>query len=149
MTPSCRVCLPVFVILATADLAACVTAPREGVHTPSPVEGATAAVMAAGELAKDAPDEVVLGWKLVVVGDRARFFQCEAEDVCGERPVEVAAKAVVAVKVVGRTRPKRDDGSLVDESDVLRLTIHRATTTSRGGVASDPNRGLTVGGPTK
>jgi hypothetical protein len=139
-----------FVIRVTCApaLVAC-AAPREGVHSASPVDAAIASGMAADELAKGKPSEVVLGWKLEVIGERARFFACTAEDTCGERVVEVPAKSLVAVKTVGRARPKRDDGSSAPETDVLRLTLANDVSTSRGGVASDPHRGLTFGGAQK
>ena len=139
--------LPV-VVAALSGTAAC-AAPREGVHAGNPVDVAYASAMTAKELAKSKDHETVYGWKLEVVGERARFFECSGEDVCGERIVDVPARSVVAVKPVARVRPTRADGSELEETDVLRLTLARDVTTSRGGVTSDPQRGLTVGGPAK
>jgi hypothetical protein len=127
-------------------LAVACVAPREGVHSATPIEAAVASGMAANELARSKPEQFVLGWKLDVIGDRARFFSCTAEDTCGERLVEVPAKALLAVKIVGRARPLLDDGVTADETDVLRFTIANDVTTSRGGVAADPHRGLTISG---
>ena len=133
---------------ALSGTAAC-AAPREGVHAGNPVDVAYASAMTAKELAKSEDHETVYGWNLELVGERARFFACSDEHACGERVVDVPAKAVVAVKRVGRAHPSRADGSQLDETDVLRVTLQKDVTTSRGGVASDPQRGLTVGGPAK
>jgi hypothetical protein len=136
-------------VVATAGLLACVTTPKAGVHTATPMDAAIGAGMAADEIARSKGEEVIVGWKLTVIGDRARLFQCTSENTCGERPLDLPASSVVAVKVVGRVRPVRDDGSLASETDVLRVTVARGVTTSRGGVAIDPNRGVSVGGAEK
>ena len=140
--------LPVLIVVALSGTAACV-APREGVHAANPVDVAAASVMTANELAKSKDQETLHGWNLEFVGDRARFFACADEHACGEHVVDVPAKSVVAVKRVGRAHPSRADGSQLDETDVLRVTLQKDVTTSRGGVAADPQRGLTVGGPAK
>ncbi len=147
MTLSPRFTVPVLLASASASaLVACV-APREGVHSATPLDAAVASGMAVDELAKAKKQDIVYGWKLEIAGERARFFACTAEDVCGDRVVEVPAKSLVAVKVIGRARPTRDDGSTGEETDVLRVTLANDTATSRGGVVADPHRGLTLGGP--
>jgi len=135
-------------VVATAAAGAC-AAPREGVHAAHPLEVVHASAIAAGEVAKGNDQETVHGWKLEIVGESARFFACSDVDVCNEQLVELPAKSVVAVKHVGRARPVRADGSALEETDVLRLTLAKDVTTSRGGIAADPHRGLVVGGPTK
>ncbi len=136
-------------IVATISGVAACAAPREGVHAATPVDVAYAAAMSAKEIAKGETHETAYAWNLQIVGERARFFACPDEHTCGERIVDVPAKSVVAVKRVGRARPFRADGSELDETDVLRLTLTNDVATSRGGVVADPQRGLTVGGPTK
>ncbi|MBX3208390.1 MAG: hypothetical protein KF764_25315 [Labilithrix sp.] len=140
-----RVGLPVVVI---SLLAAC-AAPNEGVKSGSPVDVAYASALTAKELASTHNPETVYGWKLEIVGERARFFACSDERTCGERVVDVPAKSVVAVARVGRANPSRADGSAFEETDVLRLTLASDVTTSRGGVASDPHRGMVVNVPSK
>ncbi|MDB4937780.1 MAG: hypothetical protein JWP87_4752 [Labilithrix sp.] len=132
-------------VVALLFAASC-AAPREGVHSATAADAAIASGMAVEELATAKKEQVVLGWKLEVIGDRARFFACSAEDACGERVVEVPAKALLSFKVVGRARPTRDDGTVAEETDVVRVTLAKDTTTSRGGVVADPHRGLTLGG---
>jgi hypothetical protein len=139
--------LPV-IVAAVSGMAAC-AAPREGVHAANPVDVAYASAMTANELAKTKSQETVYGWNLEIVGDRARFFACPKEHACGERIVDVPAKSVLAVKHIGRAHPSRADGSELEETDVLLLTLAKDVTTSRGGVVADPQRGLTVGGPAK
>ena len=131
-----------------AGAGAC-AAPKEGVHQANPVEAAYAAGMTAAEIAKGPKQETVHGWRFEIVGATARFYACSDVDACSERLVEMPAKSVVAVKHVGRARPVRADGSELEETDVVRLTIAKDVVPSRGGVASDPHRGLVVGGPTK
>ncbi|HVH46133.1 MAG TPA: hypothetical protein VM925_27475 [Labilithrix sp.] len=135
-------------LVVAVGISACV-APREGVHTAGPAEVVAASAMTADELARSKGQETVYGWKLEIVGERARFFSCTTEHVCGERAVDVPVKSVIATKVVGRVRPSRADGSELEETDVHRLTIASDVQTSRGGVVSDPHRGLTVGAPSK
>jgi hypothetical protein len=89
--------------------------------------------MTAKELSHGDQEETVYGWHLEVVGETAKYFACTAEDTCTMRAVEVPAKSLVATKVVRR----------LDDVDVLRLTIARDVSTSRGGVSSDA-RGLVV-----
>ncbi len=119
-------------------------APKEGVHDATAVDLATGVGQTARELASAEGKETVLGWNLAFVGDRASFFSCSAEDACDRHRIEVASKAVLAVKVIARTRPAGVDS----ETDVLRLTLARDVTTSRGGIATDPTRGV-VTGPVK
>lgn len=56
-------------------------------------------------------------------------------------------RSLVAVMVVGRTRPMRDDGTTAGETDVVRVTLARDAAQSRGGVAVNLTHGSTVGGP--
>ena len=105
--------------------------------------------MTAQELARTKGQETVYGWKLEIVGERARFFSCKTEDVCGERAVDIPANSVIATKVVARVRPSRADGSELEETDVHRITVASDVHTTRGGVVSDPHRGLTVGATPK
>ena len=124
--------------------------------TPSPnVRGAdandviTAAHMTARELAHSKQEATVLGCALTIVGERATFVACRAEDACGPRQIEVQAKDVLQVKSVGRIRPTQPDGTLGEESVVVRITLSQNAATSRGGAAYDPARGLVTGGPSK
>jgi hypothetical protein len=128
-------------------LSACV-APREGAHGAGPLDVAAAAAMTANEAAASKKDQTTFAWGIEVVGDRTKFRLCTAEDACGVRLVDVPSKAVLSVKVVGRTRPSADDGSRLDEVDVVRVELDDETRISRGGAASDA-RGLVIGGPTK
>ena len=136
------------IIIAIAGAGAC-AAPREGPSRADPVEAAYAAGMTAAELAKGPKQETVHGWRFEIVGPTARFFACSDVETCSERLVEMPAKSVVAVRHVGRARPVRVDGSELDETDVVRLTIAKEVVPSRGGVATDPHRGLVVGVPAK
>ncbi len=112
------------------------------------VNAGAGAVMAADELAKSKGEEIVFGTRLSFEGSSARFFQCTSEESCTERRIEVPASAVVAIKKVGRTWPQSDRPA--DEAtEILRITLTRGGTTSRGGVAVDSNRGLSMGSPTK
>ena len=129
-------------------LIGCVSNP-EGVRSGTALDVANASAMSAAELAKGPREAVLLGWNLEVTGDRARFFECTAENVCGIRRVEIPAASLTSMKIVARTHPRRADGSDAEETDVVRLTVTRDVKTSRGGFASDPHRGLTVGGPTR
>ena len=137
-----------------ATLAGCVTGssattPAETPRTANVVDVAVASASAATEVARrHDDDDVVLAWKLEFVGDRARFMLCSGEDACGTRPVEVAAKSILAMKRVGRTRPVGDTGPL-DVVDVLRLTVAREAQLSRGGSAIDPTRGVVLAAPPK
>ncbi len=140
--------LRAMMLMAVSGIAAC-AAPSEGVQPGSPADVAVASAMTAKEIAKNDAQDTVYGWNFEIVGERARFFACTDEHACNERSVDVPAKSVVAVKHVGRTRPLRADGSELDEADVLRLTLAKGVATSRGGITSDPQHGLTVGGPTK
>ncbi|MBX3261623.1 MAG: hypothetical protein KIS78_22565 [Labilithrix sp.] len=133
-------------LVAVPLLAAC-AAPSEGVRPGTPMHVAQASAMAAEELARGEKRQTAYGWKLEVAGERARFFACADERTCGERVVDVPAKSVVAVARVGRVNPSRADGSALEETDLLRLTLAEDAPTSRGGAASDPHRGMTVSMP--
>lgn len=135
-------------VAGIVGIAAC-AAPSEGVHAGNPVDVAYASALTADELAKGKKQETVYGWKLEIAGERARFFACTDDRTCGERVVDVPAERVVAVTRVGRVSPSRADGSTLEQTDVLRLTLGSDVTTSRGGVVSDPQRGMTVNMPPK
>jgi len=145
-----RLVLPItfVIVMAICGTGAC-AAPNEGVEPGSPVDVAYASAMTADELAKSKKQETAYGWKLEFVGERARFFACTDERTCGERLVDVPARSVVATQRIGRVQPSRADGTALEETDVLRLTLAKDTGTTRGGVASDPQRGLTVAMPPK
>lgn len=122
--------------------AACVTAPREGVHPATPADAIVAGALAASELQGETK-ETVFGWQLEVVGGKAKYYACTALDACSFRPVTIDVSALVATKVVSRVSPIRDDGTSAPEVDVVQLTLARERTTKRGGVSTDP-RGIVV-----
>jgi hypothetical protein len=123
--------------------AACASPPAERPRAATPYDVAVAGALTANELAHHETEQKVYGWHLEIVGDRARYFACTAEDACTSRPVEISARSLLATKVVNRTRPTREDGSSGDEVDVVLLTLSRDVETTRGGAASDA-RGLVV-----
>lgn len=104
---------------------------------------AFAGAMTANQLARGASEKTVFGWQLEIIGERARYFACTAENACTFRPVEVPAKSLVAKRVVNRTHPAREDGTSGEEVDVLQLTLAGEVQTTRGGISSDA-RGLVV-----
>lgn len=132
--------------LSVATLAACVATPDPGVRPANAVDVAFATGAAAHELGRAQADDVLLAWKLAMVGDRARFLVCTSENECGVRRAEVPAASILAVKRVNRIRAIGEDGSLQD-GDVVRLTIARGTQLSRGGVAIDAPQGIVSSAP--
>ena len=84
-------------LLATS----CVVAPSPGAHAAGPEHAALAGALTALEVATAKKNEVVLGWDMQVVGDRARFRRCSAEDTCTADLVEVPAKSVASVDADG------------------------------------------------
>jgi hypothetical protein len=128
----------------TLVCAACVHPRQERPAPGGPYDVAVAGGATAIELAQGKTERTVLGWQLAVRGDRAKYFACSAEDACTADPVEIPAKTLLGVKVIGRARPVHPDGTSGDEVDVLRLTVSREPAgTSRGGMSSD-GRGLIV-----
>ncbi len=99
--------------------------------------------MTAKQLARGASETTGYGWHLEIIGERARYFACTAENACTFRTVEIPAKPLVAKRVVNRTHPARADGTTGEEVDVLQLTFAGEVETTRGGVSSDA-RGLVV-----
>ncbi|MBX3211863.1 MAG: hypothetical protein KF850_07510 [Labilithrix sp.] len=134
------------VLVALPLLGACV-APEEGVRPGTALHVAQASAMTAEELAHAKERRTAYGWKLEIAGESARFFACADERTCGDRVVDLPAKSVVAVARVGRVNPSRADGTTLEETDLLRLTLADDAPTSRGGAASDPHRGMTVSMP--
>jgi hypothetical protein len=123
--------------------AACVIPREERPRSATAVDAVAAGALTAKELAEGAPEESVLAWHLVVAGDRASYRACTEPGACTYRAVDVPAAALVATETVGRARPQREDGVSGDEVDVLRLTLRREKSTTRGGASTDP-RGLVV-----
>lgn len=122
-----------FFVLA---LAACgpyppATAPSS--PSDAPFVGGLAAASAAKQIANPPPDTTALAWKLEIAGGRARFHACSDEQTCGTQIVDVAAKEILATKVVAR----------LDDGDVTRLTLAHPLVVSRGGSTGwDPQRGI-------
>lgn len=146
--PSSRRLLAAAILTAAVFAAPGCVSQQPGVHEANPAHAVVAGAMTASELSNRKQSNVY-GYGLQVAGDRARFFSCEAIDTCGDRAVEVSVPSLVATSVVGRARPLRADGTLAEETDVLRLTLAEDGATSRGGVAVDPHRGITVAAPRK
>src|SRR5262249_45951764 len=115
----------------------------------APVDAFLAGGASAVEIANGSPDSAMLGWHLEVAGDKARFYACDNETTCGMRVIELPAKEVKSVKVVGRAEPKRADETPDGETDVLRIVLAHPFNTSRGGAAYDTSHGLTMGGRSK
>jgi hypothetical protein len=135
--------------LALTSLCACTVVPSTTTRSATPVDAALAAGSSANEIAQGSPDAVVFGWHLELIGETARFYRCDDATTCGMRLIEVPAKDVIATKVVGRARPTGADQTALPETEVLRITVARPLTTSRGGAAYDANRGLVVGGSSR
>lgn len=123
--------------------AGCFVARPEGTHSGSPADVAVAGALEAREVAEGAPSETAYGWRLEIVGDRARYYACTAVDACTFRRMDVSAESVRATKVVARVRPTRQDGTTAEEVDVYELTFARELSTTRGGATTD-GRGLLV-----
>ena len=102
LTTRTSLLVPLALLFAAASGVVRMRRAARGRHSATAVDAAIASGMAVDELANAKGQEVVFGWKLGIVGDRARFFACTAEDACGERLVDVPAKSLLAVKVVGR-----------------------------------------------
>jgi hypothetical protein len=124
-------------------LTACVVPRAERPRSANAFDAVAAGALTAKELADGTPEEKVLAWNLLVVGDRATYRVCSEPDACTYRAVDVPAAALVATETIGRARPTRDDGRAGDEVDVVRLTLRREKSTTRGGAGSDP-RGIVI-----
>jgi hypothetical protein len=124
-------------------LSACIVPRQEAPRQATAYDAAVAGAMTANEVARGAHEENVLAWHLEIIGDEARYFACTAMDACTQRQVRVPARSLAATKIVGRTSPAHEDGSLGDEVDVVQLTFRHDLETTRGGIRSDA-RGLVV-----
>jgi hypothetical protein len=134
------------VILLSAVLAACATpvAADGGARPGSGLEPAFAAYETARELKNQKTTDHVFGWKVEMVAGRAHYFACESAETCGSKRVDVPASSILALKVVGRTKPTLEDGTTGGECDVYDITLKLDPSTNRAGSTWDPNRGLSV-----
>ena len=110
--------------------------------------------MAADELARGPKRTTSLAWDFRIVGGRAQYAECESAAVCTMRRRDVPAQNVLAMRAIGRAaRPTgqsvamHDASAATDEVDVVELTLSSGVETTRGGVAADRQRGLTISRP--